>query len=99
MLQARYTPMKLKDEEIKTYADDISITPLAIPMLCGPGAIANAIVLMEDSHTIEMKSVLILSLIHIYFEIDAISYPKYIIYSKNNITLIFAKVAIICKTV
>ena len=42
MLQARYTPMKLKDEEIKTYADDISITPLAIPMLCGPGAIANA---------------------------------------------------------
>ena len=33
------------------------------------------------------------------FEIDAISYPKYIIYSKNNITLIFAKVAIICKTV
>ena len=37
MLQARYTPMKLKDEEIKTYADDISITPLGIPMLCGPG--------------------------------------------------------------
>ena len=31
MLQARYTPMKLKDEEIKTYADDISITPLGIP--------------------------------------------------------------------
>lgn len=30
MLQARYTPMKLKDEEIKTYADDISITPLGI---------------------------------------------------------------------
>ena len=44
MLQARYTPMKLKDEEIKAYADDISITPLGIPMLCGPGAIANAIV-------------------------------------------------------
>ena len=48
MLQARYTPMKLKDEEIKTYANDISITPLGIPMLCGPGAIANAIVLMQD---------------------------------------------------
>ena len=67
MLQARYTPMKLKDEEIKTYADDISITPLAIPMLCGPGAIANAIVLMEDSHTIEMKSVLIGMIALIYF--------------------------------
>ena len=37
MLQARYTPMKLKDEEIKTYANDISITPLGIPMLCDAG--------------------------------------------------------------
>ena len=67
MLQALYTPMKLKDEEIKTYADDISITPLAIPMLCGPGAIANAIVLMQDAHTIEMKSTLIGMIALIYF--------------------------------
>lgn len=59
MLQARYTPMKLNNEEIKTYADDISITPLGIPMLCGPGAIANAIVLMQDAYTIELKGVLI----------------------------------------
>lgn len=66
MLQARYTPMKLKDEEIKTYANDISITPLGIPMLCGPGAIANAIVLMQDAHTFEMKSVLIGSIAFIY---------------------------------
>ena len=51
--------MKLKDEEIKTYADDISITPLGIPMLCGPGAIANAIVLMQDAHNFEMKGILI----------------------------------------
>lgn len=59
MLQARYTPMKLNNEEIKAYADDISITPLGIPMLCGPGAIANAIVLMQDAYTIELKGVLI----------------------------------------
>ena len=49
MLQARYTNTKLKDEEIKTYANDISITPLSIPMLCGPGAIANGIILMDDA--------------------------------------------------
>ena len=66
MLQARYTPMKLKDEEIKTYADDISITPLGIPMLCGPGAIANAIVLMQDAHSLELKGVLIGSIAFIY---------------------------------
>lgn len=67
MLQARYTPMKLKDEEIKTYADDISITPLGIPMLCGPGAIANAIVLMQDAHSFEMKGILIGTIALIYF--------------------------------
>ena len=66
MLQARYTPMKLKDEEIKTYADDISITPLGIPMLCGPGAIANAIVLMQDANTFAMKGVLIGMIAFIY---------------------------------
>ena len=67
MLQSRYTPMKLKDEEIKTYADDISITPLGIPMLCGPGAIANAIVLMQDAHSFEMKGILIGTIALIYF--------------------------------
>lgn len=66
MLQARYTPMKLKDEEIKMYADDISITPLGIPMLCGPGAIANAIVLMQDAHSFQMKGVLIGMIAFIY---------------------------------
>ena len=67
MLQARYTPMKLNDEEIKAYADDISITPLGIPMLCGPGAIANAIVLMQDATTFEMQSILIGTIALIYF--------------------------------
>ena len=41
MLQARYSSAKLKEDEIKAYVNDISITPLSIPMLCGPGAIAN----------------------------------------------------------
>ena len=66
MLQARYTHVKLKENEIKTYADDISITPLGIPMLCGPGAIANAIVLMSDADTITMKGILVGSIAFIY---------------------------------
>ena len=66
MLQARYTHVKLKDNEIKTYANDISITPLGTPMLCGPGAIANAIVLMSDAHDMAMKGVLIGSIAFIY---------------------------------
>lgn len=51
MLQAKFTKTSLSDGEIKDYADDITITPLAIPMLCGPGGIANGIVLMEDAVT------------------------------------------------
>ena len=67
MLQARYTPMKLNSDEIKTYANDISVTPLAIPMLCGPGAIANAIVLMADANTISRKAILVGMIALIYF--------------------------------
>ena len=59
MLQARYAKAKLKEEEVKTYVNDISITPLAIPMLCGPGAIANALMLMDDAVTLAKKCILI----------------------------------------
>lgn len=66
MLQAKYSNTKLKDEEVKVYADDISITPLSIPMLCGPGAIANGIMLMEDASSIPLKPTLFISIASIY---------------------------------
>jgi multiple antibiotic resistance protein len=59
MLQARLAKTKISDSEVKSYVNDISITPLAIPMICGPGAITNAIVLMEKAVSIEQKVVLI----------------------------------------
>ena len=58
MLQARYSSAKLKEEDIKSYVNDISNTPLSIPMLCGPGAIANGIILMSDATTWELKATL-----------------------------------------
>ncbi|UMB60933.1 MarC family protein [Lutibacter sp. A80] len=62
MLQAQLGQFKhtKEEDEIDAYVEDISITPLAIPMICGPGAISNAIILMEDAHTISQKIVLIL---------------------------------------
>ena len=66
MLQARITKVKLKSDEIKTYARDISVTPLAIPMICGPGTITNAIVLMEDADTLWMQITLIASIAVVY---------------------------------
>lgn len=55
MLNARLSPIKGGKDEINKAANNIAITPLAIPMLCGPGAITNAIVLMEDATTIPHK--------------------------------------------
>ncbi|MDX1272702.1 MarC family protein [Bizionia paragorgiae] len=63
MLQARLGTVKVNPKEVKNYVSDISVTPLAIPMICGPGALTNAIVMMEDAHTIELKGVLIASII------------------------------------
>ncbi|WP_027002816.1 MarC family protein [Hugenholtzia roseola] len=59
MLQARLIRTKMQDEDAKAYVTDISITPLAIPMICGPGAITNSIVLMQDAHSFALKAVLI----------------------------------------
>lgn len=63
MLQARLSKTKLTNKQAELeYSNDISITPLAIPMICGPGAITNSIVLMEDANTIIFQSLLILSI-------------------------------------
>lgn len=59
MLQAKLTKVKVTESEVKSYVDDISITPLAIPMICGPGAITNSIILWDDANSIVMKAVLI----------------------------------------
>ncbi len=60
MLNAKY---KAESEGTKKSDFNIAITPLAIPMITGPGAITNAIVLMEDAHTLEMKAVVIIGII------------------------------------
>ncbi|MDO9594382.1 MAG: MarC family protein, partial [Lutibacter sp.] len=69
MLQARLGSFKHTDDEdkIDAYVEDISITPLAIPMICGPGAITNAIILMEDADKIPLKIVLITTVAFILF--------------------------------
>ena len=67
MLQARLGQVKIKDSEVKSYVTDISITPLTIPMICGPGAITNSIVLMEDANTLPKQIILIISIVLIMF--------------------------------
>ena len=64
MLQARLVKVKMTKKSVKKeYVNDISVTPLAIPMICGPGAITGAIVLMEDAQTIQMKGIVIATIV------------------------------------
>lgn len=63
MLNARLSPMKIKEEDVDKYVDDIAITPLGIPMIAGPGAITNAIVLMGESTDIGGKMIVVISII------------------------------------
>ena len=63
MLQARLSRTKVAESEVKSYVNDISVTPLAIPLLCGPGTITNAIVLWNQATTWEMKTIMLLIII------------------------------------
>lgn len=68
MLQARLVKVKMTKKSVtKEYVNDISVTPLAIPMICGPGAITNAIVLMEDAQTFNMKAIVVLMICLVCF--------------------------------
>lgn len=51
MLRAKRTPLKETPEETEagSHKDDIAITPLAVPMLAGPGALTTAIVLANKA--------------------------------------------------
>jgi len=59
MLQARIGKIKVTESEIEQFSTDISITPLAIPILAGPGAITNSIILMEQASSPAHKAILI----------------------------------------
>jgi multiple antibiotic resistance protein len=51
MLYAKRSPTKETSEEVEAGAakEDIAITPLAVPMLAGPGAISTALILMSQA--------------------------------------------------
>ena len=88
MLQARLGKVKIKESEVKTYVDDISITPLAIPMIAGPGALTNAIILMEQANDFGKKAVLIIMV----FVVIVLSYL--ILFSASRIIKILGQTGI-----
>lgn len=64
MLQAKDSEYKTTPEEVDDAGQkaDFAITPLGIPMLCGPGAISNAMILSRDAGDLFQKTILIVSI-------------------------------------
>jgi multiple antibiotic resistance protein len=65
MLRARRSTVKQTTEETDAAAakEDIAITPLAVPMLAGPGAISTAILLQSKAQAIAYTGVLLLAIV------------------------------------
>ncbi len=83
MLQARLGRVK-----VKAYVNDISVTPLAIPMICGPGALTNAIIMMEDANSVSKKIILVVTV----FVVILLTYV--ILYSSSRIVKLMGETGI-----
>jgi len=68
MLRSPDAPVRLNPEERQAARekDDIAITPLAMPLLCGPGAISTIVILQTQAESWPLKLVLFASVPVVY---------------------------------
>ncbi len=55
-----------EEEELAIEKEDIAITPLAVPLLCGPGAISTVIILQTQAGTAAHTGVLVAAVLLVY---------------------------------
>ncbi len=65
-------------EETEIEKEDIAITPMAIPLLTGPGAITTGIVLFDETGTVLNGIILIINILLVFW-------ISYVIFSKLNL--------------
>lgn len=75
MIRARPSRVTQADEDTDAglEKDDIAITPLAVPMLAGPGAISNSLILMNQAEDWTRKGIVLAS-------IPAVCLASYVIF-------------------
>ncbi|MCH8474102.1 MAG: MarC family protein [Opitutales bacterium] len=68
MLRAPTIETRLSDTEQKLARkmEDVAVTPLAIPLLCGPGAISTVVILQTQSETLAHLGALLVSVPLVY---------------------------------
>ncbi len=67
MLFGKRTKTKITEEEEEEWREDIAVTPLAVPLLTGPGAITSGIVLYSSAQTLAQKTMLIVAIMAVFF--------------------------------
>jgi len=63
MLQAKISRIKKPKKDIKEFESDVAITPLGIPLICGPGAITVTMILVQDANSWLNKGLLVLTIL------------------------------------
>jgi multiple antibiotic resistance protein len=58
MVQAKLNRLKEEGQSFTEYVNDFAITPLGIPIICGPGSITVTIVLFNDARGVAEKLIL-----------------------------------------
>ena len=55
MMRGRTVPKRLENETSEEFGAEIAITPLAIPMITGPGAITMVLIMMQNADSLPSK--------------------------------------------
>ena len=68
MLRSPDAPIRLNDKEkaVAQEKEDIAITPLAVPLLCGPGAVSTTIIMQGQAQSWTANAMLLLSVPIVY---------------------------------
>ncbi len=82
MMHARVSRESVTAEEIRdaTRREDVSIFPIAIPLLTGPGTIATVILIIREGETIELKVMVLVAILLTF----VVSYILFIFANKIN---------------
>ena len=67
MLRGRTVPKKMENESNENFGGEVAITPLAIPMITGPGSITMVIILMQSADTFTEKGGIITGIFIVTF--------------------------------
>lgn len=76
------------NSQIEQAEEDISVFPLAIPIITGPGAISTGIVLFSDAHNMVDKSVIVLATVANFILMMLLLRLSYSVASKLNKVLL-----------